>query len=402
MKALETLHQLPAMQEIIAVGGEVFLVGGVVRDHYMMRESKDIDIIVRLIALDDLTDLLQKYGKVELVGQSFGVLKFIPHGWVGEPLDVALPRTEKKESAGYQGFVVTSDPNLPIELDLHRRDFSINAIAVAFDGTVIDPFNGIDSIENEVIEAVSPEAFSEDPLRMLRAVQFAARFGFTIESNTVNMIKAHARDIAEISAERVLIELDKIQSKGNITTGIELLNSTGLSKHIFGCSLLPATFHTLTSATRPEFYATLLHQFANPGSQFTNLLKGDTDTAKMVDALLRLHRTITPDSNDTQKRLAVVSTIATAGDGLLDLASVQLLLGEHVVGQFAAGMPKRVTELALNGNDLMTLGLTGKTIGDTMKLLLSKVLYLELVNEKESLLSFVIGTVLDTANQSIR
>src|SRR5690606_8675300 len=145
--------------------------------------------------------------------------KFKPHGSV-EDIDIAIPRTERATGeGGHKGFEVSSDHNLPIEKDLERRDFTINAIAKDINGNVIDPFGGQRDLKEKIIRVVNPQAFSDDPLRMLRAVQFAARFGFPIEPKTEQLIKANAHRIREIAAERILIELEKIVKKGDVLYG---------------------------------------------------------------------------------------------------------------------------------------------------------------------------------------
>ena len=231
---ITSLQDLPFREEIEQLGGKIFSVGGAVRDEFLGKESKDLDVLVTGVPMDKLAQLLEKYGGVNTVGASFGVIKFVPEG-SKEEIDIAIPRTEVATGAGgHQGFDVTSDHELPIEKDLERRDFTINAIAKDIEGNIIDPYNGQEDLKNKIIRIVNPDAFSDDPLRMLRAVQFASRFGFTIEPTTMQMITDNASKIKEIAPERILIELDKIVTKGNSLIGVQLLSDTGLFKQIFG------------------------------------------------------------------------------------------------------------------------------------------------------------------------
>jgi len=130
--------------------GEVYLVGGAVRDILLERTTKDYDFVVGNVKAKELEDFFAKIGEIDLVGKSFGVLKFVPHGFkVGEnnfeAIDVALPRTEVAGmSGGYKDFEVQSDPNLSIEEDLSRRDFTINALAWDLKNKkIIDEFDGL-------------------------------------------------------------------------------------------------------------------------------------------------------------------------------------------------------------------------------------------------------------------
>lgn len=185
---------------------EVYLVGGAVRDILLGRaEIKDYDFVVRGVPAKELTRFLGTLGRVDLVGRVFGVLKFIPKKMKAglEPFDLALPRTERSTGdGGYRDFVVRSDHRLPIEDDLARRDFTINALAFQI-GTreLIDPFGGLEDLRKKTIRAVGKpaERFQEDYSRMLRGLRFAVQLGFTIEEKTW---KALTRLMPRVNDER--------------------------------------------------------------------------------------------------------------------------------------------------------------------------------------------------------
>lgn len=203
------MNTLPFKAEIEQAGGKIYSVGGAVRDGILNKPSKDLDLLITGLPLDKIEQILTKYGRTDNVGKSFGIIKF-NHPKLGE-LDIAIPRTERANGqGGYQGFDVVADHELPIEKDLERRDFTINAMAKDSDGNMIDPYNGQQDLKDKMIRMVNPQAFKDDPLRMIRAVQFAARFGFGIEPQTMEAIKENAARIKEISPERILIEFDKI------------------------------------------------------------------------------------------------------------------------------------------------------------------------------------------------
>ena len=227
-----SIQNLPFRQEIEKLGGQIYAVGGSVRDEFLGLGSKDLDIIIRGIPEDQLVQILAKYGSVNPVGKSFAVMKFKPKGST-EDIDIALPRTEVSTGEGHKDFIITADHTLPIEKDLERRDFTINAIAKDMEGNVIDPFNGREDLKSKVIRVTHPKSFSDDPLRMLRAVQFASRFGgFEIDPETFQMIRDNARMIRTVAKDRTQEELSKIIEKGDPEKGAYLLQDTGLLKEM--------------------------------------------------------------------------------------------------------------------------------------------------------------------------
>jgi tRNA nucleotidyltransferase/poly(A) polymerase len=280
-----SLQDLPFKDEIKKIGGNIYSVGGAVRDEFLGKESKDLDILITGIPMNELENILSKYGKVDAVGKSFGILKFKPRG-SSEDIDVAIPRTERPTGeGGHKGFQVTSDHNLSIEDDLLRRDLTINAIAKSIDGKIIDPYHGIDDLKNKIIRVVNPEAFSDDPLRMLRAIQFSTRFGFEIEPNTMDMIIKNASRIKEIPSERILGELDKIVHKGNPLKGAELLIETNVYQYIFGINPNPTILNRPFNnvKTMGEFLFLLTYNIIqNPSEFYKSNLSGDINTYKEI------------------------------------------------------------------------------------------------------------------------
>lgn len=383
-----SLQDLPFKQEVEQLGGKIHSVGGAVRDEFLGKESKDLDILITGIPMDKLEQILSKYGRVDAVGKSFGVLKFKPRG-ATEDIDIAIPRTEKPTGAGgHQGFDVTSDHALPIEKDLERRDFTINAIAKDINGNIIDPYGGQEDLKNKIIRVVNPEAFADDPLRMLRAVQFASRFGFKIEPKTMLLIQNNAQRIKEIPPERILTEFDKIIKKGNKLTGALLLKSTGLLRNIFGADagLLIGNNVWENIQTIGEFIWMLSHNLVqNPAEFYRNNLKGDIDTYKEIKALQMAFES-SEATNLIEARSVVHNMYLSSPQSIqskilpnvIKTAAQELLQGKY---------PKTVGELAINGNDLMSLGLKGKAIGDTLKSLLLKIYSNKIRNNREELLS---------------
>ena len=183
-------------------GGRALIVGGWVRDRLMGLPSKDIDVEVFGIDADRLKEILQKFGSVNTVGESFTVYKVAD-------LDVSLPRRESKTGRGHRGFTVSGDPALPLKEAARRRDFTVNAIAWdPLTGKHEDPFDGRGDIERRLLRAVDPLTFGDDSLRVLRAIQFAARFEFEVDAGTKALCRTIPLD--DLPAERVWGEIEKL------------------------------------------------------------------------------------------------------------------------------------------------------------------------------------------------
>src|SRR5688572_3241182 len=160
-------------------GGRALIVGGWVRDALLQHPSKDVDIEVFGVPQERLPELLSRAGRVQAVGQAFPVYKVI--GASDDDIDVALPRRESKHGRGHKGFVVEGDPFMSLDEAARRRDFTVNAIAWdPLTGEFEDPAGGLVDLKRRLLRAVDLRTFGDDSLRVLRAVQFAARFEFTL------------------------------------------------------------------------------------------------------------------------------------------------------------------------------------------------------------------------------
>jgi tRNA nucleotidyltransferase (CCA-adding enzyme) len=182
------------------------LVGGWVRDYLLGHpHSKDYDVEVFGLEPRPLRKLLRRFGPVHAVGRHFGVLKLV----TGEAeYDVSLPRKESKTGRGHKGFWVETDPGLSFEAAASRRDFTINAMGYAFlEDAFLDPFGGEADLRAKLLRHVGP-AFGEDPLRVLRAMQFVGRFAFAIAPETVAICRE--QNLAELPRERIWEELKKL------------------------------------------------------------------------------------------------------------------------------------------------------------------------------------------------
>lgn len=198
-------------------GGKALLVGGCVRDAIMGIASKDFDLEVYNLSCEEIKQALEGKYELDLVGMSFGVMK-VKHF----DIDIALPRTENKTGLGHRGFMVEMDPTLSFSQAAARRDFTVNAIMKdPLTGEIIDPWNGLSDLNNKILHHVSSH-FSEDPLRVLRAMQFIGRFNFVCAKDTIELCKTLSQN--ELAKERLAQEWEKLLVKGKyVSLGLKFL-----------------------------------------------------------------------------------------------------------------------------------------------------------------------------------
>jgi tRNA nucleotidyltransferase (CCA-adding enzyme) len=204
-----------------------YLVGGAVRDRLLGRPAGDRDYVV----VGSTPEAMVAAG-FRPVGKDFPVFL---HPQTNE--EYALARTERKTAPGYRGFVVHADAGVTLEDDLLRRDFTINAIAQADDGSLVDPFGGVADIDNRVLRHVSP-AFSEDPVRILRAARFLARFaplGFAVAPRTLALMRdmVAAGEVDALVSERVWQETRKALEEPAPSAFLGLLRDCGALVRLF-------------------------------------------------------------------------------------------------------------------------------------------------------------------------
>ena len=222
-------------------GGRALMVGGAVRDLLLgARNVKDVDIEVFGISPERLQQILGSRFAFDPCGVSFGVLKL--HG---VDIDVSLPRRESKRGIGHKGFLIDSDPGLSVAEAASRRDFTVNAIY--YDprtGSLEDPWNGVADLQARILRHVS-DKFVEDPLRVLRGMQFVARFDLQPAPETIALCQTVG--IEDLPPERLSEEWAKLLTKGcQIGKGLAFLRATGWVRHfpelqrLIGCQQDPA------------------------------------------------------------------------------------------------------------------------------------------------------------------
>jgi tRNA nucleotidyltransferase (CCA-adding enzyme) len=219
----QVLHIARAVRER---GGRALIVGGWVRDRLLGRTSKDVDLEVFGVPAGALRELLLRLGPVNIVGESFTVFK------IGD-IDVALPRRDSKIGRGHRGFTVEGDPSMSIEDAARRRDFTVNAISLdPLTGEYLDPFSGRADLQRGTLRAVDATTFGEDSLRVLRALQFSARFNLRLDAATAGLCRAIPLD--DLPAERIWGEIEKLLLQAaRPSAGFELALELGVVDQLF-------------------------------------------------------------------------------------------------------------------------------------------------------------------------
>jgi tRNA nucleotidyltransferase (CCA-adding enzyme) len=291
---------------VLEAGGRAFLVGGWVRDLVALRqrgsgglpEAEEFDLEVYRLPAERLMPVLGRFGSVKLVGEAFAVYKVIPSAVEAEGgppsavIDVSLPRRDTKVAPGHRGFTVLGDPDLSVEEAARRRDFTVNAMLHdPLTGETIDPWDGERDLRARTLRAVDPVTFVEDSLRVLRAVQLAARLEFTIDPGTVELCRRI--DLRDLPPERLWGEIEKLLLKAaRPSLGMEWADRLGVVDRLFpelealkGCPQEPewhpegdVWIHTLLALDRARgesaglprekrlavMLATLCHDFGKP------------------------------------------------------------------------------------------------------------------------------------------
>jgi len=355
---------------IKASGGKIYQIGGAVRDELLDKVSKDLDILVVGLEMTKLAKTLEEFGKTNMVGKSFGIIKFVPEGET-EEIDISVPRVDEKSTGkGHKDFVVKLGGDITLQQDQLRRDFWMNAIAKDIDtGKLWDmDGKGLTDIQKKQVRMISPTAFEDDPLRMLRAVQFASRFGFTIESETLKEIQKNARTITTVSADRFQEEFRKMYDKSDKPSiGVNLLYTTHLMKHIFSKAVGVATMiDNIPKGNFPTFLAIMIgHAYGNQTKSILQkvmrLSNKDANAAQDVINWATLGRT-----TDKIKVVEFVDRLSPDGQKSIDAFEVARM-GKTLTDILKRYPVKSLKDLAISGRDLLPLKIKGKMIGTTLQ-----------------------------------
>lgn len=416
-KILHTLSKTLTLK-----GAKLIIVGGSVRDHFLGIEAKDFDIeVYGLATIEELEEILKTFGRVELVGKSFGVLKFI---YQGEEYDFSFPRTEVKIAKGHKGFSCLIDGNYSYERAAKRRDFTVNAMGYDIEKkSFLDPFGGRGDMKEKVLRHIDDETFMEDPLRIYRGVQFCARFGYVMDDKTKELcsIMIEKGALEELAKERVYEEFKKLLLKASKPSiGFELMREIGVLKYfpelgaligvaqekkwhpegdvwIHTMMALDAMTALLTGDEKRDLmlmYAELCHDFGKPSTTKVidgricalgheragleptqNFMQGLSNEQDFIDKILSLvdyHLSPSKFYHDKSSKSAVrrLSTkvviedlVLVAKADFLGRTTKEALRGEYPAGEWLLDMAKNLDvvnsapKMLLQGRDLITLGL---------------------------------------------
>jgi tRNA nucleotidyltransferase/poly(A) polymerase len=408
--------------DVEGLGGKIYLVGGSVRDQLFKIEgkSKDIDIVVTGVPYVQLKQLLSAKGQLDEVGKSFGVIKWQPTGR-DDIIDVALPRKEVSVGEGHQDFDVHFDHTLRIEDDLIRRDFTINAIAIDLStGKRVDPHQGLPDIKARDLRMIGANSFQDDPLRILRGLQFVARFNLSIVHSTQQSMAKHSHLIRHISKERVATELVKLFGKGQaISKALSYMKSADVWERIFPEIQIPDILidKPVLNSTELKLAAIFAYGKARSAGRTgediaqeslleLKLASAGVDCKKIVK-LVAASSKATPTSKAEQARLISkeLSGSSLLMFDLLRLRSVSKHASPVSMAEMAAFTaeierelyPLALRDLAVNGTDIQALGAEGPVIGSVLEALLDVVLDHPKQNTRADLLEIAAALIVSAA-----
>ena len=422
------------------LGLDAYLVGGAVRDELLGLESKDADFVVPGVDYEGLRAALAPHGKVEdleVAGRRVGA-RLYPRDRALRTLapagiEFAPPRAERSTGPGRHDFEIVADPNLSIEDDMARRDFTVNAIARRLEtGDLVDPFGGQDDLRNRVLRTVRKRSFAEDPLRLVRGLRLISQLGLEPTEETLRQMREEAGSVRLVSGERVggglgadgLGELSKLLLGLQPARALRVARDTGepaigfdqrskrqhlpLDEHIFAVVQAAAD----AGASLPVRLGALLHDLGKPGANGTHAERGAAIASEVMRRLryptrLRGHviRLIRAHSFPLEgiDELFARRFLRAHGDELaFDLVSLKEadLRGKRVPAaeldavarlrtllEAQRSQPHRLSDLAVDGADLIALGYEeGPELGRVLESLLDAVVDEPSLNARNQLL----------------
>lgn len=391
-------------KDIEKAGGKAYIVGGYVRDflfnkhHKMHLSSKDIDIEVYGLQLEALSELLKPHGSLSEVGKSFGVLKLC----IGdEDYDFSLPRTETKTGENHNEFDVSADPYLPIEKAVLRRDFTMNALM--FDitkGEIIDLVNGEQDIKDLVLRHTS-DKFSEDPLRVLRGMQFCGRFNLKAHPSTMVLCKSLIDKYPHLTRERVILEWEKLLLKGKyLIKGLYFLSEIEWFNLFFTKRLVLFVFSKEIIASwsvlklidkQYDFYKRFLflYEIFNPTKEFKALFEKESGYKRLINT----HEAYKYAHNSSSRNETVVNWGIALKKYKVDYRFIKdVLIAWNVIWSDSntsntfLDTPKELFKPVITGKDLISKGVKpSKEMGDLLEEIFKIQLYHQETNKEEIL-----------------
>lgn len=424
------------------LGLDAYVVGGAVRDELLGAESKDADFLVPGVGVEELRERLRREGKVEdlVVAERLVGLRLYPRArelrsLAPAGIEFAPPRREMSTGPGRHDFVIEADPDLSVEDDLRRRDFTVNAIARRLaDGTLVDPCGGRADLEQGILRTVSARSFREDPLRLVRGLRFVSQLELEPEEETLRQLREEAQSVRLVSGERLGDELAKLLLGRHPQKALLLARDTGVlvallpeyepaigfetggkrqhlpvDEHIFLVVQKTADADTPLAVR----LAALVHDLGKPHENGTphaeigariaaDVLERLRYPTRLREHATRIVRCHSFDLDDVGPRRARGFLREHGAELALDLAVFKQadLRGKQVsdeehraAAEFRAllererSSPHRVGDLAVDGSDLIGLGYSeGPELGRTLERLLDEVVDDPARNTREGLL----------------
>jgi tRNA nucleotidyltransferase/poly(A) polymerase len=426
------LNALQFKDEVLASGGEIYAVGGIVRDAIMGKQSDDLDIVIRGIPYEKLFGILSKYGTTKDTSvtdehgkKDFGATKFVSHdekfnqllasNGIRRDIDVMLPRKDSKDVNEKGHRSIKSDVNHMYTIfdDLLRRDITINAIALDLAGKVIYNGSSLDDIKNGVIRAVSEEAFIEDPLRMIRAIRFTARFNYAWDERTLELIKKNAHLLAdkrELPKERFLMEFEKMIGKSDLGRAVKLLVELDLYKNMFGVDPVFSEMDYSSSVWIKNVGDFGYFLFQNiPTKNIVGLIErnitNNTTTLKYVQALVNYKEKVSGKKLDLITQINELSNIYRMSPDMLLNSNFVSYQDKEIARKFQNGeLPAGSNDVAFKGEDFKNFFIemfrnAGKEFNeklDSAKMGIAKRMAIQAIysgtlkNDKEAIKNFLI------------
>lgn len=376
-KLVSILNSLEFKNDIINAGGEIYAVGGIVRDAVMGTQSDDLDIVVRGVPYTTLFNILSKYGKAtdtsvvdENGKKDFGATKFVSYNetfnqilannGIRKDIDVMLPRKDTKTPGekGHRSIKSDVNPMYTIQDDLERRDITINAIALDIHGNLIDNGHALKDILDGVIRMVSEDSFFEDPLRMLRAIRFAARFNFKWDEKTLELMRNNASllsDKKELPRERFLLEFKKMIGKPDLGRAVKLLVDLGLYKVMFKVEPHITNFNKFDKASSVAEFSYMLfeHQPTNNIIPLaTENITNEAADIKYLESLIKYLTQVKGKTLDTLVRINALASIYNLSPQMLLNSSYVDEKDRETAEKFSTGtIPKSQNDIEFKGDE---------------------------------------------------
>jgi tRNA nucleotidyltransferase/poly(A) polymerase len=433
-RVVDLLNALEFKGDVLSAGGNIYAVGGIVRDALMGKASDDLDIVVRGIPYDKLFRILSRYGtptdtsvnKVKGVmvktNVSTGEKDLVMNGIVKD-IDVMLPRKDAKDPnvKGHKGIKSDVNHEYTIEDDLERRDITINAIALGLDGKIIDKGGkGQADIKSGTIRAVSEDAFLEDPLRMLRAVRFSGRFDYKMDPKTLNLIKKNVKllsDKEELPKERFLMEFEKMIGKVDLGKAVKLLVDLGMYEAIFGVKSKIKDFSKFDKAKSLGEFAYMLFEGHAPnviiskakkdeyGGLVVDNITNNVDTLRYVNALVMYLNQMKGKNFDMVKEIDGLAKLYNMSPTMLLQSNYIDSKHRDIANKFKSGeLPKGDKDISFKGDEFLAFAkdaiidkygqfvkADGRRLGMAKNVALQAVYGGKVANEPEAIKQFLIA-----------